>query len=357
MTQSFAARFARIECCLQANIDLAHHEGSRPIIDKQVVLGAGGYFTVYPVIWDSENMLVAKILHNHIKDQDFVYMEAHFHRALTSFNMPHLIKLKYLYEENDSSLCLLLPRYDTNLHSFLLNNINKVTADKAIQIVHDIASVIADMHAHDLVHRDIKVQNILMDQEEQVFLADFGTCQHGIENKTFIGSHSLPPNITTLRPTTAPSSSTGRQYSYHGTDLDVYDLGLLMYACAPKDIYVAPSEYTLQQVQFLDRRRVPQSYCQLITRCLSQNPKQRLTAKDIVDELDKMTKQLCIICEEAPRFVRFEPCGHKAVCVGCLKRIQQKNSQQQCIMCNQIYTITRQDDSADTFLAISTKSA
>ncbi|UJR11423.1 hypothetical protein I4U23_015603 [Adineta vaga] len=39
-----------------------------------------------------------------------------------------------------------------------------------------IASVITQMHAYDLVHRDIKVKTILIDGEhEQVYLADFGT--------------------------------------------------------------------------------------------------------------------------------------------------------------------------------------
>lgn len=351
LTRLFSARFARIECRLQANIDLAKHYGSHPIIDRQVVLGTGGFFTVHPAVWDNENALVAKILREHITNQDFAYMEAHFHRILTHLNVPHMIQLKYLYEENNSSLCLILPRYDTNLHSFLLQNMKKMTADKAIQIVQDIAKVIAQMHAHDLVHRDIKVQNILMNKEEQVFLADFGTCQHGTENNTFIGSRPLAPDFNTTT-----NSTSSRQYSYQGTEVDVYALGMLMYACAPKDSYVAPSEYTYQQISFLDRQRVPERYCQLITRCLDQNSKQRPTAKQIVDELEAIAKQLCIICEEAPRFVRFEPCGHKAVCIGCLERISQKNSQRQCFMCNQIYTSTREDNSADTFFVHSTKS-
>ena len=351
LTRLFSARFARIECRLQANIDLARHYGSRPIIDKQVILGTGGFFTVHPVVWDDENTLVAKILRDYITDQDFAYMEAHFHRILTNLNVPHMIHLKYLYEENDSSLCLILPRYDTNLQTFLLNNMKKITADKAIQIVHDIASVIAHMHAHDLVHRDIKLQNILMNKDEQVFLADFGTCQHGIENHTLVGSRPLAPDFTI-----STSSTSSRQYSYQGTEVDVYALGMLMYACAPKDTYVAPSEQTHQYVSFLDRRKVPERYCRLITRCLNQNPKQRPTAKDIVDELDAIVQQLCIICEEAPRFIRFEPCGHKAVCLGCLERIQQNNSQRQCMICNQLYKNIREDSNADTFIATSTKS-
>lgn len=77
-----------------------------------------------------------------------------------------------------------------------------------------------------------------------------------------------------------------------------------MNACAPKDSYVAPSEHTYQQISFLDRRRAPGRYCQLMTCCLHQNSKQRPTAKQIVDEFEAIGKQLCIICEEAPQLSR-----------------------------------------------------
>jgi serine/threonine protein kinase len=357
LARSFAPRFARIECRLEANLNLATHHGSRPVIHHQEVLGIGGFFTVHPASWDGENELVAKKLRDYVTNQDFAYLEAHFHRTVTSLNVPHMVHLKYLYEENDSSLYLLLPRYDTDLHSFLQTNMKKMTADKAIQISHDIAGVIAHMHAHDLVHRDIKVQNILMDKQEQVYLADFGTCQHGIENNTFVGTRPLAPDLTTLPLTNALSSSSSHQHSYQGTAVDVYLLGMLMYVCAPKDTYIPPSDNTAEQIHLLDRRRVPENYCQLITRCLNKDFKKRPTAKQIVEELDAMAKQLCIICEEAPRFVRFEPCGHNVVCVGCLDRIQKERGQTQCIVCKQVFTSTREDNDANTFIATSKNSA
>jgi serine/threonine protein kinase len=356
LARSFAPRFARIECRLEANLNLAAHHGSRPVIHHQEVLGTGGFFNVHPASWDGKNELVAKKLRDHITNQDFAYLEAHFHRTVTSLNISHMVHLKYLYEENDSSLYLLLPRYDTDLHSFLETNMKKMTADKAIQISRDIAGVIAHMHAHDLVHRDIKVQNILMDKQEQVYLADFGTCQHGTENTTFIGSRPLAPDLTTVPSTNASSSSSSHEHSYQGTAVDVYSLGMLMYACAPKDTYVLPCDNTAEQIHLLDRRRVPENYCQLITRCLNKDFKKRPTAKQIVDELDAMAKQLCIMCEDAPRFVRFIPCGHKVVCVGCLDQIQQKSDRRQCIVCNQVFTSTREDNDTNTFIAASKNS-
>ncbi|CAF1076441.1 unnamed protein product [Didymodactylos carnosus] len=357
LARSYAPNFARIECRLEANLNLATHHGSRPVIDRQEVLGTGGFFTVHPASWDTEHRLVAKILRDHGINQDLAYLEAHFHRTVSNLNILHVTPLKYLYEENDSSLYLLLPRYPTDLHSFLVTHMGQVTADKAIKISHDIAIAIAHMHAYDLVHRDIKVQNILIDEQEQVYLADFGTCQHGTENITFVGSRPVAPEITTTPSSTAVSSSSDRQYSYQGTTVDVYLLGMIMYACAPKDIYIPPSDITFDQLHLLDRRRVPQRYCQLIGRCLNRDSKQRPTAKEIVDELDAMAEQLCLICQEAPRIARCEPCGHKTMCVVCLTQIQQRSAQPKCIICKQVFTSVREDDDTNTFFATASNSA
>ncbi|CAF0821831.1 unnamed protein product [Rotaria sordida] len=330
----------------------ASHHGSRPDINEEEVLGSGGFFTVHPASWDNEHELVAKKLQNHIIGQNFAYLEAHFHRTLTNLNIAHMIPLKYLYEDDNSSLYLLLPRYRSNLHKFLVENMERVTADKAIKISRNIANVIAHLHAYDLVHRGIKVENILMDEDE-VYLADFGTCQVGIENTTLVGFLPLPPEL--IQTLDSSSNDSARQYSYQGTAVDVHLLGRLMYACAPKDVYTPPSNNINEQLHLLDRKKVPEKYCQLIARCVNKDPNQRPTAKEIVDELDSIEKSSCVICEEAPRFARFEPCGHKALCVQCLNQIQQ-TPQPKCVICRQIFINVQEDNNANTFFASSLNS-
>ncbi|CAM4891965.1 unnamed protein product [Rotaria socialis] len=343
LARLFVSKFIRIECHLEANLNLAAHHGSRPIVIHDEVLGTGGFFTVHPSSWDNEHGLVVKKLREHINDQNFTYLEAHFHRTVTKLDIPHLIQLKYLYVDEKASMYLLLPRYPTNLHSFLLKNIRTMTTDKAIKISRDIAGVIAHMHAFDLVHRDIKVENILMDEHEEVYLADFGTCQHGTENSTLVGSFPLAPDLT------ASNSSSDRQYSYEGTAVDVYLLGVLMFVCAPKDVYIPPSNRILDQVHQLDRKKIPENYCALIVRCLEKNPKLRPTAQAIADELDAMTERLCIVCMDALRSVRFQPCGHKVVCVQCLAQIQQTKVSPQCILCNHVIASAQEDNNTNTF--------
>jgi hypothetical protein len=287
LSREFAPLFARIECCLAANLDLAKHHGLPLAIQQDTILGRGGFFTIHPATWGPEQNFVAKKLINPIADRSISCIEAHFHRTVTRLGIPNMVPLSYLYEtvKDPQQFVIVLPRYPKNLHSYLMEHIQEMTIDRAAQIALDISRVIAYMHAYELVHRDVKVQNILLDENDQVFLADFGTCQHGTENSTFIGARPFVPELTTG----------DHQYSYQGSAFDVFCLGVLMYVLAPKDTFHQPRTLTEVEVNSLDRNQIPQSYCNLIIRCINKQPKTRPTAKEIVQELERIIDQTIII--------------------------------------------------------------
>ncbi|CAF1479190.1 unnamed protein product [Adineta ricciae] len=120
-----------------------------------------------------------------------------------------------------------MPRYSTSLRSFLeKKNLRGINADKAIEISRNTASVIAYMHTYDLVHRDIEVENILIDEYDLVYLADF--------------------DITVLMSSTASNSSSDRLQSYKDSAIDVYLLGVLMFVGVPKENYIPASNLNVE---------------------------------------------------------------------------------------------------------------
>lgn len=160
----------------------------------------------------------------------------------------------------------------------------------------------------------------------------------------------MPPDISALISLRSSHSSTDRLQCYQGSAVDAYLLGLLMFVCAPKEYYVPASSISPEQVQRLDRRKVPESYCQLILRCLDKEWKKRPTAKEVVNELDSISKHLCTICQDVPRFLRCLPCGHKTTCVECHAQYQQQSSEVLCIVCRQVVTSVQDDNNANAFI-------
>ncbi|CAF1173144.1 unnamed protein product [Rotaria sp. Silwood1] len=352
LARSFAVEFAQIECLLAANLDLIKHYGTTPTIDFRTLLGNGGFFSVHPASWGSERNLVAKVLLDSTGSFDFAYVEAHFHRTVTRLHIEHMVPLRFLYHDiRNNRLCILLPRYSMSLHTYLTNHMADISISDAVRIVLHISRAVAHMHAQNLIHRDIKAQNILLDNDKNVFLADFGTCQHGTENTTIVGSHPLAPEMS--------NNKLGREFSYEGTAVDAFSLGILMYVVAPKKDFYQPL-HTITRTDISAVANVPESYRILINTCISTDPKLRPTAAKIVEELETIADQVakakeCLMCFEQPIFIRCLPCGHKTVCETCLTHLQQRTTSREpprCILCRQVITSTQEDINTCTFIEV-----
>ena len=351
LAQSYAARFAHIECQIVANLDLIKQHGTVPTIDYHTRLGQGGFFSIHPASWGSDHNLVAKVVLNSMSP-DFAYLEAHFHRAVTRSHIDHMVPLRFLYNEiHHDRLCIILPRYSQSLHAYLSDHMADVTMGETVRIVLNIGRAVAHLHTQHLVHRDIKAQNILLDDAKEVFLADFGTCQHGTDNNTIIGSHPFAPEIIHRR--------SGSESFYEGTAVDVFSLGILMYVVAPKAVYHQPlAGITAANISSL--LNAPKSYRDLINRCIADDPKLRPSAGQIVERLEMIADQVdksktCLMCFEHLIFARCLPCGHKTVCGTCLVYLQRRATLRQppeCILCRQVFTNTEEDVDIRTFIGI-----
>ena len=92
--------------------------------------------------------------------------------------------------------------------------------EKKIEIMKQLCSIIEFIHSKNLIHRDVKPENILIDQEGHIKLADFGLAKENVaDNKvtqSFCGSPAyLSPEMVNRRGV--------------GKSADVYGIGAVLY--------------------------------------------------------------------------------------------------------------------------------
>lgn len=91
---------------------------------------------------------------------------------------------------------------------------------RAISMVRDVLSGLSHLHAARLLHRDLKPQNILLNDDNRAVIGDFGSVKHLPEGHSIVpgSGHSL-----IYRP---PESI---QHNLYGIAGDIYQVGMLLY--------------------------------------------------------------------------------------------------------------------------------
>ncbi|XP_022095509.1 testis-specific serine/threonine-protein kinase 1-like [Acanthaster planci] len=109
-------------------------------------------------------------------------------------------------------------------HGDLTNYINRrghLCEEEARMLFHQLLDAVSYLHALDVVHRDIKCDNIMLDEHYNVKLGDFGfatMCEAGQKLSEFCGSYAY----------TAPEVLAGEAYG--GKKADVWSMGVVLYA-------------------------------------------------------------------------------------------------------------------------------
>src|SRR6478672_9377100 len=106
----------------------------------------------------------------------------------------------------------------------LLQKEGRLQPERAVAICGQIAAALDAAHALGLVHRDVKPSNVLLDQNDHVYLADFGLSRPlaGPEGPKGDGLSVGTPAYA------APELIEGRQSDARA---DVYSLGCVLYEC------------------------------------------------------------------------------------------------------------------------------
>jgi len=141
-------------------------------------------------------------------------------QQLRKLNNPYIIKLLG-YEETATHFNLLIEYLSGGeLVSLILEN-KGLKEDHAHRLFKQLVCAINTCHQNSVVHRDIKLQNIMLDEDGNIRLIDFGLSnfvEAGRFRSTFCGTPAYAP----------PEILLGTQYK--GPEVDVWSLGVVLYS-------------------------------------------------------------------------------------------------------------------------------
>ena len=173
-----------------------------------------------------------------------------------------------------------------------------VSIGQAMEILRDVAKALAYAHAHGVVHRDIKPDNILLSGHTAV-VADFGIAKAIAAAQERTAGATLTQLGTAVGTPAymAPEQAAGDPSTDHRAD--IYAFGCMAYellaghppfhGLTPHKLMAAHMGEVAPAVETL-RPECPPSLARLITRCLAKEPAARpANAEELLRELDVTT--------------------------------------------------------------------
>ena len=249
---------------------------------KGKFLGKGGFAKVYELVSSDTNQQYAckfipkdRISKHHIKQK--LMSEIKIHRCLRHENV---VQFCHFFED-DEQIYILLEYCRNNSLTEVLRRRKRLTEIEAQSYLLSMIHALQYLHGHRVIHRDIKLANIFLNDKMEVKLGDFGLATKlefdGERKRTICGT----PNYI------APEILDGK--NGHSYECDIWSFGVLMYTMLvgkppyeTKDVKTTYRRIKMNLYNFPENVEISKEAKALISSILVVDYTQRPTLDDIL---------------------------------------------------------------------------
>jgi eukaryotic-like serine/threonine-protein kinase len=302
-TESFERPEMHTECISSDHqFSLGPTLGNEEIFgDYRIVehIGAGGMGIVYKAINVPLNRAVAlKVLPSTWRGGKPAYRERFAREARAAAKIEHPNVVRVLRAGQIGEDCFIESEYveGRNLREVITQR-GRLDPDHAVGVLRDVAAGLAAVHAHGLVHRDVKPANILTDADGRAKIADFGL----VRDQEDDSSLTLPGGVLGSPQYMSPEQCAGKPVDLRS---DIYSLGITFYHmltgkppfCATTPLAILrqhidqdiPSASTIVQ-------DLPVWVCGLLERMLAKAPEERYqSCEELINALPNEETDLAL---------------------------------------------------------------
>ncbi|MCX6159180.1 MAG: serine/threonine-protein kinase [Ignavibacteriae bacterium] len=183
--------------------------------------GMGKVFLARHITLDRE--VAIKKLHSELTaNPDFQLRFVNEAKILAKLNHSNIISIFDFIEENSEYYIVMEYVSGLTLDEFLKKNVIPIEESRALKIFDKILSAFGFAHEQGIVHRDIKPSNIIVNQNDEPKILDFGIA------KLMQSNHSLTKTGTKMGSLyyMSPEQVLGKDIDYR---TDIYSLGVLLF--------------------------------------------------------------------------------------------------------------------------------
>jgi len=172
-------------------------DSRRPIADRTIgkyvatdIIGRGGFSIIYKGMHAGSDKPVAiKMLrHDLAMDPDFLYNFRNEAKTIAGLDHQNIIKV-YDVEEKFKTVFLIMEYLEGEPLTKMLKRLKSIPPPLAVRYLIQICSGLQYAHSRGIIHRDINSSNIIIQQNDQLKILDFGlACPIGTRDFSALGT-------------------------------------------------------------------------------------------------------------------------------------------------------------------------
>lgn len=249
-------------------------------------IGTGGMADVYKAIDRTLNRYVAiKVLKREFReDETFVKKFRTEAQSAAGLSHPNIVNVYDVAEDRGLYYIVMELVEGITLKEYIQKK-GRLTAKEVTSIAVQVCSAIEMAHTHNIVHRDIKPQNIMISKEGKVKVTDFGIAKA-------TSSNTISTNVMGSVHYTSPEQARG---GFSDEKSDIYSLGITMYEMITGELPFDGESTVSIALKHLQEDitepseivpEIPYSLERIILKCTQKSPDRRyadvtLLAKDL----------------------------------------------------------------------------
>lgn len=238
-------------------------------------IGTGGMADVYKAMDQKLNRYVAvKVLKREFReDEMFVQKFRTEAQSAAGLSHPNIVSVYDVGEDRGLYYIVMELVEGITLKEYI-NKKGRLTPKEVISIAVQVCSGIEDAHCSNIVHRDIKPQNIIISKEGKVKVTDFGIAKA-------TSSNTISTNAMGSVHYTSPEQARG---GFSDAKSDIYSLGITMYEMITGELpFDGDSTVTIALKHLQEDitppselvEDIPYSLEQIILKCTQKSPDRR----------------------------------------------------------------------------------
>jgi len=176
-------------------------------------------YLAHDVILDRE-VAIKMLRIDFANEEEFIKRFQREAQSATSLTHPNIVSIYDVGEEDDLYYIVMEYVHGMTLKQYIQQH-SPVHVDKAIDIMKQLTLAMSHAHQNHIVHRDIKPHNILLDEEGNVKITDFGIAM-ALSATSITQTNSVLGSVHYLSPEQARGGMATKKS-------DIYSLGIVMF--------------------------------------------------------------------------------------------------------------------------------